>query len=300
MGKPVISTDLPEVKIFNKENDNLVLIGEKHEEFISYIYRAINDPNGILVKKRISAAEGNSWAKRIEAMCKLIDEIINMKERLAHDWKGGLRRLYKRTKRTFLGFAVMSLSLYFLIFYTPLVWFLASPLKISHLPVKADCIVVFAGGVGESGKAGQGYEERVKYAVELYNKGYAKNLIFSSGYVYVFKEPYVMKALAVALGVPQEAIILEDEASGTYQNVKFTSDILLSKGWNEILLVSSPYNIRRASLVFKKLDKNLKVVYTPVINPQFYHRKKRVKLEQIKAIAHEYLGIIYYWWKGYI
>lgn len=27
---------------------------------------------------------------------------------------------------------------------------------------------------------------------------------------------------------------------------------------------------------------------------------RKVKWEQIKAIAHEYLGIIYYWSKGYI
>ena len=46
----------------------------------------------------------------------------------------------------------------------------------------------------------------LQQAVELYKKGYAQHLIFSSGYMYAFKEPLVMKALAVSLGVPEEAI----------------------------------------------------------------------------------------------
>jgi len=98
-------------------------------------------------------------------------------------------------------------------------------------------IVVLAGGVGESGKAGQGYEERVGYAVELYKKGYAPRMIFSSGYSYFYNETLLMKALAIELGVPKSDIILEGKAKNTYENVVFTDEILSKEKWNKRLYI---------------------------------------------------------------
>ena len=79
--------------------------------------------------------------------------------------------------------------MYLLVFQTPLLWWAAEPLKLSAPPEAADAIVVFAGGVGESGKAGGGYQERVKQAVDLYKAGYARSMILSSGFVYRFAKP---------------------------------------------------------------------------------------------------------------
>ena len=77
---------------------------------------------------------------------------------------------------------VVSLVLvYLLLFQTPLTWWLAEPLRLGAPPQKADVIAVFAGGVGESGEAGGGYQERTKHAVDLYRAGFAPRIIFSSG-----------------------------------------------------------------------------------------------------------------------
>lgn len=310
MGKPIVSTGLPEVINFNIENDNVVSIGNNREEFINCISGAFLDTSGSKITKRISIASRNSWDKRIEEMSILIEEDVDRKSKMPFDWKESFLKIYRKAQRRFARVSFIFLAFYLLIFYTPLIWFLARPLRISNPPIKTDCIVVFAGGVGESGKAQDGYQERVKHAVELFNQGFAKNIIFSSGYMSVFQEPLVMKALAISLGVPENAIILEDKAANTYQNVKFSTDILLRKGWNEILLVSSPYHMRRVSLVFNKIGKNIKVIYTPLINSSFYAhpqenlygRKiwKRINLRQIKGIIHEYLAIICYRWRRWL
>lgn len=168
--------------------------------------------------------------------------------------------------------------------------------------------MVFSGGVGESGHAGQGYEERVQQAVELYKKGYADKVIFSSGYTYRFKEPLVMKALAISLGVPENSIILEDKARNTFENVGFTRQILVKNGWNRILLVTAPYHMKRVYLVFHKIANDINVTYVPILNSRFYAHSflnrgegwKQINVEQIRGILHEYLSIIYYWFKGYI
>lgn len=306
LGKPVVSTSMPEVEAFNKENGGLVFVAEDHEEFVCKIEGLIKSNDNSLVKSRIESAKLHSWDERIRRMNGLMEEsLIRKDNHQALDWQDRMLLLYKSTKKKVIKAVGAFLVLWLLIFYTPALWFIAEPLKISEPPEIADVILVLAGGVGESGKAGQGYEERVQYAVELYKKGLAGHIILSSGYKYVFEETSIMKALTVYLGVPEEAIILEDKAINVYENIRFAKDILIANGWRKVLLVSSPYNMLRVRLVTMKNIPRVKVFYTPIPRSNFYEHSfklfsKQVTVEQIRAIMHEYLGILYYKFKGFI
>jgi uncharacterized SAM-binding protein YcdF (DUF218 family) len=311
MGKPVISTDLPEIATFNIQNKDLVFVGRTKEEFMDCIEKALNTcQDKELIGQRISSAKKNSWSQRIEQMSDLVEEAINQRAKEPLDWKATFIRVYRNWRRRVSRVCLAALLAYLVLFYTPFVWWIAVPLRIAQDPQRADCIVVFAGGVGETGRAGQGYEERVKYAVELYKKGSADKIIFSSGSTYIFEETMIMKAVAISLGVSENSVILEDKAKSTYENVKYAKEILDKYGWDKILLVSSPYHMRRAALVFSKIAGNIKVTYTPIPNNRFYAHPdkdkqgrriwKRINLQQIKGILHEYFGILYYWHKGYI
>lgn len=308
MGKPVISTNLPEV-VASDEN-GLVSIAKDAKDFVEKIQNALLNNNDDLVQARICSAKNNSWDNRIEQMSIKIEESIGRKGYgISTSWQEKFIDLYKKSRKRVLKLSFVVALLWLLIFYTPIIWYLAKPLKFAQEPQNTDAIVVFAGGVGESGQAGQGYDERVNYAVELYKKGYARNIIFSTGARSTFPEPYVMKALAVSLGVPEWAILLEDTSSRTYENVKFTVEILNKKGWNKIILISSPYHMLRSSLVFKRVAPDKKVIYSPVPFSKFYSHGvdetgkrilRQVNLRQIKGIVHEYAAIFYYWLKGYI
>jgi len=309
LGKPVVSTDLPELIAFNEDNGNIIFISGSREEFVKNIQIALSENSSDVVKKRIASTKKHSWDTRIQEMSNLIEDALERKGAIPFNWQEAFGKFYRVSRRKLFKFSIAALSAYFLVFYTPVIWFMAGPLKISQTPKQADCIVVLGGGVGESGKAGQGYEERVEYAVELYKKGYAKHLIFSSGYMYVYEEPLIMKALAVSLGVPNEAIILEDKAVNTYENVVFTEKILTDRGWSRIILVSTPYHMKRLLLVAKKNAPQIKVTYSPIPQSRFYQHGaglkgkkswKQINLKQAKGLLHEYLGIVYYWWKGYI
>ncbi len=304
MGKPVVSTALPEVINFNKTNNEIISLGDNCEKFINLIDRAVNNQCPEDRQKRLKAARKNSWDNRISEMSRLIEDTSSLKNNSDFDWGEKFIKLFKKVRRKALQIVFICGFSYYTIFYTPLIWFLAKPLKISQSPQNADAIVVFAGGVGESGKAGQGYEERVYYAAELYRHGYSDKLIFSSGYAYFLEEALVMKAVAVSLKIPDGSIILEDRAKSTYENVKFTKEILDNNKMNSILLISSPYHMRRALLVFNKVAKDIKVICMLVPNNLFYAQPqkgwKRIKPEQIRAILHEYLGIMFYWLKGWI
>jgi uncharacterized SAM-binding protein YcdF (DUF218 family) len=179
-------------------------------------------------------------------------------------------------------------------------WGVASPLRLSAPPQRVDAIVVFAGGVGESGKAGGGYQERVKHAVDLYTRGFGDHLVFSSGYAFAFREAEMMRDLAVGHGVPASAITLEPHAATTYENVTRSRDILAERGWRRILLVSSPYHMRRASLTWERVAPEITVIPAPVPQSQFYQSAWGPNLEQVRAILHEYQAIAYYRWKGWL
>lgn len=301
MGKAVVTTDLPEIRYFNKEFEKVIYISKDENDFSQNISKAILDNDHTKKIRRIEIAKRNSWSVRIEQMCTLIEnETERKKNEIETNWKEKLIYFYRKTKRNVTRLVIWLFLFYLIIFKTSLLWFFASPLKIENKPIKADAIVVFGGGVGETGSPGKSTIERARYAAELYNKGYANKIIFSSGYTYTYNDSENMRLIALSMGVKDKDIILEQKGDFTYQNVIFSKGILDKRGWKRILLISSPYNMRRASLVFKKWANDIEVIYTPVKKCQFFDRRYGVKLSHIRAILHEYLGIVYYWFKGYI
>ena len=300
-GKPVVSTPLPEITTVNQQFGGVVEVGQDANEFCQALERILHRQNGEIVQQRRRAAQANSWDVRVEQMVQLIDKAV---EETWHQrecrWRQTLVQLAHRTWVRFQLIAWPVALGYLLLFRVPLIWWVAQPLKIAEPPQRADAIVIFAGGVGESGQAGQGYQERVQHAVALYQQGYAPVLMFSSGYRQALKEIQVMKALAVSLGVPMDAILLEEEAANTNENVRFSAALLRQHGYRSALVVSSPYHMRRASLVWRKAASDLEPTWSPVPYSHFFGNHRKIELQHWEAILHEYLGILYYWWKGWI
>ncbi|MFA6142098.1 MAG: ElyC/SanA/YdcF family protein [Candidatus Omnitrophota bacterium] len=303
LGKPVISTAISEVEAFNNRNDDVIFIGRTKEVFSSLIDEVISDAkNESLCKKRATIAkEEGSWDVKIEKICGLVEGKIKEREKeKSLRWKENILKLYRRSRRNLVPALAALLLAYLMLFHTPLVWIIGHPLKLSSPIQKADSIIVLGGGVGESGKAAQGYEERVEYGVELYKNGYAPNIVFSSGFKYAVKEVSIMKALAESLGVPKEAIVLEEDARNTYENIKFSHSIALAKHWKKVIIISSPYHMLRVSLVCRKNAPDIQSIYAPIPHSLFYGDEKQVYLRHVVAILHEYMGIAYYYIRGWI
>jgi uncharacterized SAM-binding protein YcdF (DUF218 family) len=300
MGIPVVATDLPEIRRFNEEHGNVIAVAADAAAFAGEVRRALHDPAPSEVDRRVTVAHSNSWQRRIAAMSELVDQAIARRSASDRRWDETLVRMYQRARSRIFQVVVAALAAYLLIFETNAVWRLAEPLKLSVPPVTADAIVVFAGGVGESGRAGGGAQERLRQAVDLYKAGYAPRMIFSSGYIYSFNEAEVMRALAIDQGIPPAAIVLEQKAANTYQNVRFVDEILRERGWRRILLVSAPYHMRRALLVWHRQAPETIVVPTPAGESQFYQHERGANLEQVRAIVQEYVAIAAYWRRGWL
>ncbi|MFH1190111.1 MAG: ElyC/SanA/YdcF family protein [Candidatus Omnitrophota bacterium] len=302
VGKTVVSTDLPEVRKFNMENNGIVRISSSRDDFVRSIKQAIDHPAGEKESSlAIDTAEKSSWSARIEQMSLLIENSEREKTRQRElSWKANLSRLYRRTKNRLIPAAIVLGLIYVMVFRTPFIWYIARPLQISDAPQRSDVIVALGGGVGESGKVGQGYQERVNTAVSLYDRHFADRILYSSGYRYLMKEAHVMKTLSVGMGVREQDISIDDISADTHEMILRLKEMADKKEWKKIILISSPYHMLRLKLLCDKYLSGSEVLYVPVEKSEYYSRGSGVTLKQIEGILQEYAAILYYKIKKYI
>lgn len=95
--------------------------------------------------------------------------------------------------------------------------------------------------------------DRVWFAARLYHAGKAPVIVVSGGSnpdVSATTEAESMRVLLRDLGVPDNAIRLEDRSRNTRQNAGFTAAMLLPEGASKVLLVTSAYHMRRSVGLF--------------------------------------------------
>ncbi len=120
----------------------------------------------------------------------------------------------------------------------------------------ADVIVVLAGEE----------EERVVYGVKLFKEGWARKdrIIMTGGPVVGrYTAAGLMKKQAEEFGVPGKFILLADRSRSTEEDARYTGDILNKNGYKSVILVTSPYHSKRASLIFREMLPGLKVIIAP-------------------------------------
>jgi len=80
----------------------------------------------------------------------------------------------------------------------------------------------------------------------------------------------------------------------------FVNEILKDHRWRSILLVSSPYHMRRATMVWHKLAPDVMVTPTPPDRSQFYDHSRGASFEQVRGLLYEYIAIFGYWTKHWV
>ena len=120
-------------------------------------------------------------------------------------------------------------------------------------PTKAAAIVVLGARVEASGQAAPALQRRAEKGAELYRLGVAPLLIFSGGVAGTLpSEASVAREIAVKLGVPREACVVEENSHSTFQNAQLTAPLLRERKIDEVVLVSDGYHLLRARLQFAR------------------------------------------------
>ncbi|NVJ22394.1 MULTISPECIES: YdcF family protein [Myxococcus] len=116
----------------------------------------------------------------------------------------------------------------------------------------SDAVVVLGARVLAGGVPSGALRARTEKAVELYRRGVAPRLVFSGGVgVHPPSEARAMLALAMRLGVPEEACVLEEESHSTDDNARLTAKLLRELGARRVVVVSDPYHLLRARQYFR-------------------------------------------------
>src|SRR6185312_4545433 len=170
--------------------------------------------------------------------------------------------------------------------------------QMNQKPEKADCILAL-------GSHDLRVPERV---AELYLQGFAPLIIMSGGLgnftqeIWTEKEADKFAAIAIQEGVPEEAILIENNSTNTGENILFTQKILKEKGLDTqtFIVVQKPYMERSSYATFKKHwpDKKL-MVTSPQISFETYPTAE-IPLERvIHIMVGDLQRIKYYPEKGF-
>ncbi|TLN08762.1 hypothetical protein FDZ74_12065 [bacterium] len=104
--------------------------------------------------------------------------------------------------------------------------------------------IVFGAGLLRDGSPTAVLRDRVETASELYFAGKVEKLLMSGDNRFVeYNEPGAMRAYALELGVPEEAIVLDYAGRRTYDTCYRAKEIF---GANQVVLVTQRFHLPRA------------------------------------------------------
>jgi uncharacterized SAM-binding protein YcdF (DUF218 family) len=119
-----------------------------------------------------------------------------------------------------------------------------------------DTIVVLGTPSKLDGTPSPEQRERVLEGVREYKAGVAPHLIMTGGAAHNhLVEAHTMAQFAASQGVPLSAIVEEDRAQNTIQNIFYSAQIMHQNGWSSAEVVSSPYHLGRSALILLAFDR---------------------------------------------
>jgi uncharacterized SAM-binding protein YcdF (DUF218 family) len=119
---------------------------------------------------------------------------------------------------------------------------------------RADAIIVLGSAVWSGERPSPSLAARAQHAIELYQAGYAPYLILCGGLGgNPPSEAEAMRRLAIGAGVPERALILEDQSHSTEENLANAKKLMDARGLRDAIIVSDPFHILRAEVIARDL-----------------------------------------------
>jgi uncharacterized SAM-binding protein YcdF (DUF218 family) len=150
------------------------------------------------------------------------------------------------------------------------------------------------------GTLGLGSYWRALYAVRAWRTGNYKRIVFSGGRTGWSESPSLaaeMGRFAISLGVPADAITLEERSLSTRENALFTAELVRS--WpGSMVLMTSDYHMLRSRLTFERAGLAVRAAPVPDVGKRWNRWPSR--WECIWTVAVELAKLGYYRTRGWI
>lgn len=155
------------------------------------------------------------------------------------------------------------------------------------LDISSDAAIVLGAAVWKNAPSPV-FRERINHAINLYNDGKVKILIFTGGLGKgeKFTESEVAMHYAINKGVPKHSIFYETVSKITFENLKQAKKIMHQQQINSVLIVSDPLHMRRALTMAN--DLGLTAYSSPT--PTSRYKTWKTKLEMLFRETYYYFG----------
>ena len=299
MGIPVVSTNLNETKIYNKNYKSVINIGSTYKSFSYKIKECLVNNSKNKIINRISAARKNSWESRLAYFNEIVNYRIYNKNLNNLSWKSTFIKKYNELFYTNIKKVSLIIVLFLIIFKSPFMPFFGNFLVVEDELKSAKIMVVFSGD-GENNYHNLSFQRRVLDIKKIKNM-YPKIKVVLTGRAAIFKESEIIKSLLIYDGIKQKDItIIKEDPYNTFENIKVVNDYLKKKNTNNIIFLTSPYHTYRSKLIWKKNFPEVNVIIPKMIDAPEKKIRWGLSYSKVKIIFYEYLAIIYNKYKGWL
>jgi uncharacterized SAM-binding protein YcdF (DUF218 family) len=172
-------------------------------------------------------------------------------------------------------------------------WWLTSAaefLIVSDQPRAADAIIVLGGGNGDRERTG----------ARLYHDGFAQQLLTTGQTVDTLGFDGTFAELSAAQlereGVPPGHIRLLATSDSTCDDARLSRELLTALGARSLIVVSDPFHMRRAMILFKREYAGADIELIPVAAAPswFSTRQWWMREKDARVVVEEYFKLTYY------
>ena len=291
MSKPIVSTNFYEISYFNKENSNLIGVAKNLSQFNVLLKKYVKEKKTRVVSIRVKTAQSNSWKNRFIEIKKNIIKLNAAKVIKTKDWEKSFLNEYLKIKRKILKIIFFISASIFLIFVSPLPYYLGEKLVINNEPSNTDLIIGLS-GYGNPEYLNSSYQQRALDVLFYYKKGLGKEVLLS-GRKQLIEEFELMRAILISLGIPKDKInIINEPFSSTYENLILIDEYMNKNSLHSANIITATYHQKRAKMILDKISKDKK--YNLVkITKNDSNRKWFFNFSKTRVIGYEYLSILY-------
>jgi uncharacterized SAM-binding protein YcdF (DUF218 family) len=171
------------------------------------------------------------------------------------------------------------------------------------VPLEPDCLIVPSYALRDRHLPTAMTRSQIETAVSYQRRFPTAKIIFSTGDTQGLGLPdsAVMAAYARDLGLPEAAIIEEDQSRNTYENLLFSRRIVDQMGFKQPTLVLFDLHARRVLAIARKMGWQELFWLTSHSSAEGAHGVKRLRTFSRPAILlYELLGVVYSWAKGWL
>jgi uncharacterized SAM-binding protein YcdF (DUF218 family) len=211
---------------------------------------------------------------------------------------------YFRSVRRLFHWLFGAMLLFLVVVFTPLSYYAAAPLREPAIARKSDAIVLFSSGqIDDLWLTADGIQ-RTMGALLLYRQVFAPVIVCSgSQHALGLRQAELEAEWLERAGVPQSAIVIENQSTRTYYSVLAVREMMARRGWRSVVIVTSELDVPRIRLICRRLG--LEGISFLAVPDQRRPRAGHLDfigggLPTLHHAVYEYAGLVLYKLKGWI